>query len=174
MIEILKTNNMKKIILSAVAVLFVSVVAQAQFKVGVNGGIPIGQVNDNYSFILSGDLGYFFELSEEFAAGPIANYLHAFGDEVGGMEINDLQLIPVGGGFRWSPVDALAVGVDLAYAFSVSEDTDLDDGDFYYAPKLVYNFSDNMGVVAAYRSVVDLDEKGSRDFVSLGLEFTID
>ena len=75
---------MKKIALFTLAVFFGLTCAQAQgdFKAGIHAGLPIGDAGDLSTFALAVELGYLFDVSDEFQAGPTLGYSHSFGDEI--------------------------------------------------------------------------------------------
>ncbi|MEO1031908.1 MAG: outer membrane beta-barrel protein [Bacteroidota bacterium] len=161
---------MKKLIFAAFAVFaFASVSAQGQFKAGISGGLPIGDAGDLATFAIAVDLGYLFEISDEFDAGVATGYSHSFGDEVNGFDIDDVQFIPVAASGRFEVAPDFTLGADLGYAIGIN---DGNDGGFYYSPRVQYSVSEAIDIVAAYRGVsVD---GGSWDIISAGVEFGLD
>ena len=147
--------------------------AQGSFRAGISGGLPIGDAGDIATFAIAVDLGYLFEISDEFEAGPTVGYSHSFGDDINvgsiTVDVDDAQFIPIGGAGRFSATDELTFGLDLGYALGVN---DGNDGGFYYSPRAQYSVSDAIDIVAAYRGV-SLDG-GSWDIISLGVEFGLD
>ncbi len=161
---------MKKLILAVFAVLaFASVSAQGQFKAGISGGIPIGDAGDLATFAIAVDLGYLFEISDEFDAGVTTGYSHSFGDEVNGFDIDDVQFIPVAASGRFEVAPDFTLGADLGYAIGIGDNN---DGGFYYSPRVQYSVSEAIDIVAAFRGV-SLDG-GSWDIITLGVEFGLD
>ena len=147
--------------------------AQDQFKFGIAGGLPIGDAGDVSLFSIAVDLGYLFEISENFEAGPISGYSHSFGDEdssspnaILGDGNPDVNFIPVGAGGRFVVAPNLNIGADLGYAIGLN---DGNDGGFYYAPRVSYSAGGDVDIVVAYRGVA-LDV-GSWDIISVGVEF---
>lgn len=147
--------------------------ANAQFTAGISGGLPIGDAGDLATFSIAVDLGYLFEISDSFSAGPTTGFSHSFGDEinVGGFtfEVEDVQFVPLGAAARVEVADSFTLGGDVGYAIGIN---DGNDGGFYYSPRAQYSVSDLIDIVFAYRGV-SLDG-GSWDIISLGLEFGID
>ncbi len=139
---------------------------------GLSGGLPSGDASDLYTFAVILDASVHFEAGDSFMVGGTAGYINSFGDELdlggfGSVEVEDAGFIPVAASARYMISEAFSLGADVGYALGVSPDTN--DGGFYYAPKAIYNVSENFGIVAAYRGVsVD---GGSFDFLSLGFEF---
>ncbi|MEZ4875434.1 MAG: outer membrane beta-barrel protein [Flavobacteriaceae bacterium] len=147
--------------------------ANAQFTAGVSGGLPIGDAGDLATFSIAVDLGYLFEISDNFSAGPITGFSHSFGDEITILgttfDVEDVQFIPIGAGGRFGVSDTFTLGADLGYALGVN---DGNDGGFYYSPRVQYSISELIDLVLAYRGV-SLDG-GSWDIISFGFEFGID
>lgn len=164
---------MKKLFLAAFAVFaFASVNAQ-EFRAGISGGLPIGDAGDLAIFSIAVDLGYLFEISDDFDAGVTTGYSHSFGDEITILgttfEVEDVQFIPLAASGRFSVSEEFTLGADLGYAIGID---DGNDGGFYYSPRAQYSVSDAIDIVAAYRGVsVD---GGSWDIISLGIEFGLD
>ncbi len=163
---------MKKLFLIG-AILFASFNMNAQFTAGVSGGLPIGDAGDLATFAIAVDLGYLFEISDEFSAGPTAGYSHSFGDEETfgpiTISVEDVQFIPIGGAARYEVATNFTLGGDVGYAIGIN---DGNDGGFYYSPRAQYSVSELIDIVFAYRGVAA--DGGSWDILSLGLEFGID
>ncbi|AWX46295.1 hypothetical protein HME9304_03327 [Flagellimonas maritima] len=170
---------MKKNVLFSFAMLlgFALVHAQGDFKAGIGAGLPIGDAGDLATFAIAVDLGYLFEVSDDFQVGPTVGYSHSFGEEtdivvdgeeIGNVEVDDVQFIPIGGAARFNLSETFSLGADLGYAIGVN---DGNDGGFYYSPRAAYSVSEALDIVFAYRGV-SLDG-GSWDILSLGLEFDI-
>lgn len=80
----------------------------------------------------------------------------------------DVSFIPIAGSARYNISEEFALGADLGYALGINPDTN--DGGFYYAPRIQYNTSSFLSIVAAYRGIsVD---GGSFDNLSLGVEIS--
>lgn len=167
---------MKKLFLFA-AFMMASVTimsAQGRFTAGLSGGIPIGDAGDLATFAIAVDLGYLFEISDSFEAGPTAGYSHSFGDEIslpviGTVELDDVQFLPIGGAARFEVAPSFTLGGDVGYALGLN---DGNDGGFYYSPRAQYSVSEAIDIVAAYRGVAV--DGGTWDIVSLGVEFGFD
>ena len=170
---------MKKLLVIALIAL-TGYTANAQFSAGVHGGLPIGDAGDLATFAIAVDLGYLFEISDSFSAGPTVGVQHNFGDEFSftdpftGTTITedyeDTTFLPVGAAVRFNVSDTFTLGGDLGYGVGLAPD--FNDGGFYYSPRAQYSVSDLIDIVVAYRGV-SLDG-GSWDIVSAGVEFGID
>ncbi|HSN48420.1 MAG TPA: outer membrane beta-barrel protein [Flavobacterium sp.] len=133
---------MKKIILTAIAVCAFSF-ANAQeggFKAGINLGLPLGDIEDSYSFTVGLDVAYTWLVADKFHAGITTGYAHYMGktQDVLGLqvEIDDAGFIPLAATAQYSISDNLFVGADIGYAIGVSPDGN--DGGFLYQPKFGY------------------------------------
>jgi hypothetical protein len=156
---------MKKLFLAAFAVFaFASVNAQ-EFKAGVSAGLPIGDAGDLSTFSIAVDLGYLFEISDDFQAGPIAGFNHSFGDS--DIIDEDFSWIPVGATGRYSVSEDFTLGADLGYGIGVAPDG-IESG-FYYAPRVQYGVSEALDVVLAFRNI-SLDGI-TWSQITLGVEF---
>ena len=153
-----------------------AVQAQGNFSAGLSGGIPIGDAGDFATFAIAVDLGYLFEISDDFEAGPVTGYSHSFGDSetldlgtLGMVEIDydDAQFIPIGGRAKWNFADSFSLAGDIGYAIGVNSGN---DGGFYYSPRLAYGVTEALDIVAAYRGVTR--SGGSWDIISLGVDYT--
>jgi hypothetical protein len=144
---------MKKLCLVAIVAIFCfsTTNAQGNFNVGVNVGLPTGDVSDGYSFVLGVEANYLFEVSDEFEAGPSASFVNFFGDTVFGFDVPDASFLPIGGAARYNASEKFVVGADLGYAVGISPDGN--DGGFYYRPMVGYNISETIMIQATYSGV---------------------
>ena len=164
----------KAFFLTLIALLgFTAMNAQGQFRAGISGGLPIGDAGDFATFAIAVDLGYLFEISDNFDAGATVGYSHSFGDEISAgpitIEIDDHQFIPIAGSARFEVAPKFNLGADLGYAVGIN---DGNDGGFYYSPRAQYGVSEAIDIVVAFRGISV--EGGSWDIVSAGVEFGID
>lgn len=141
------------------------------FKAGISAGLPIGDAGDGWTFNVTLDLNFLWEVSDSFNAGIATGYSHSFGDTIdlgtfGTVELDDAQFLPIAGAARFNVSEDFILGADLGYAIGLN---DGNDGGFYYAPRIQYSVSSSIDIVAAYRGV-SLDG-GSFDVITLGIEF---
>lgn len=174
---------MKKNILLFFTILLGLIEAQAQFKIGVSGGLPVGDAESASTVALIGDMGYFFDVSDAFFIGVVTGYSFFLGDGKEELTINNgaenfiekkgdnAQFVPVGLGFRWQFADRFSLGTDLGYAIGINKGN---GGGGYYSPRAAYVISEHIDVVLAYRGIVSSQEEGYWDAISLGLELYID
>lgn len=160
---------MKKLVFVSLLFFTVSVVQAQEIKVGVHGGIPVGDISDASDFDLGLDFAYLFSPTEMFQVGPMLGYSHYFikDMEFGGetFEVDDVSFLPIAASGRVSLGDAVFAGADLGYAVGLN---DGNDGGFYYRPKLGFDLL-GVWVVGSYEGIsVDGGSVGS---VNVGLEF---
>lgn len=153
---------MKKLLLSIalVAFTFAATAQDGKFNLGVNLGLPTGDVSDAYSFVGSIEANYLFDVSDEFQVGPSASYSHFFGEEGFG----DISFLPLAAAARFNASDEFTLGADLGYAIGVSN---AEGGEFYWRPMVGYDISDKVMLQASYSGMGDLS------FFGLGAMFAL-
>ncbi|GAB2772425.1 hypothetical protein [Salinimicrobium soli] len=162
---------MKKLLIALVFVLSVGLTtASAQsFRIGVHGGVPVGDVSDTHNFDIGGHVSYMFNPMGVFQFGGMVGYSHYFGDSVdeGGIQFDypDAQFLPIAATGRASLGDAVFVGLDLGYGIGVN---DGNDGGFLWRPKLGFDFM-GVGVVGSFENY-SMDG-GTVSSVNVGVEF---
>ncbi len=146
---------MKKVILLVLAITSFSI-ANAQvgegtnwLKIGVHGGVPVGDVSDVSNFALGFDLKYQFLNAESFAVGISTGYTNYFGETEGLIEYSDFGIIPLAGLFRYYPTENFFLGADLGYGFLTEGD---ETGGFYYRPEVGYH-NDSWNIFAYYQGL---------------------
>ncbi|GAA4326985.1 hypothetical protein GCM10023164_29270 [Christiangramia aestuarii] len=127
--------------------------AQKNWTFGLNGGIPVGDVEEAYSFHASADVAYRIDILKLLDIGATAGYAHYFGKsfdvESLQFEAEDLQFIPLAGTARLRILSLLFVGTDLGYAIGVGSDS---DGGFYVRPQIGVNLG-LVNVLASYSNI---------------------
>ncbi len=144
---------MKKLCIVVVLVVFslTSLNAQGNFNLGLNVGLPTGDVSDAYSFVLGIEANYLFEVSDDFEVGPSASFVNYFGESIGSFEIDDASFLPIAGAARYNASEKVVLGADLGYAIGISPDGN--DGGFYYRPMVGFNITDTIMLQATYSGV---------------------
>lgn len=144
---------MKKILLSAIAVMAFGFTAQAQddggFKAGIHIGMPMGDAGDMYTLNFGADVAYMWPIADQFTLGATTGYSYFSGEEVMGVKLNG-AFIPLAATAQYSLSDAFFLGADLGYAL-YSGDGD-GDGGVYYQPKVGYQM-EFFEVYAAYKGI---------------------
>lgn len=165
---------MKKLIFIAIIAIFAfqDVNAQGQFKGGANVGFITGDFSDGYSFNLTIDASYLWDVADKIEVGATTGFSHSFGKEVNGFDVEDAQFLPLAVAGRFSASDDFKIGVDLGYALGID---DGNDGGFYYAPRVQYSVSESLDIVAAYRGVsIDAGPiTVGFNVITLGVEFAL-
>ncbi len=162
---------MKKLFLILMMGLTTSVFCQGNFRFGVNGGIPVGDVEDYSNFHLGADVSYMLNVADVFEVGPMVGYsLYFTEDDFDSSLIDigseDLQFLPIAASGRLD-LDRISLGADLGYAIGLN---DGNDGGFYYRPLVGYNIG-KLGIAVSYEGVsLDGDNINS---VNLGFEFKL-
>ena len=177
---------MKKIILTAAAV-FALTFANAQakkeskggdseggFKMGINVGLPLGNIKDAYSLGLGVDLAYLWPISEGFQLGVTTGYAHYLGktqDYDTGFGIVSVKtdaagFVPVAATAQYSLTENFFLGADLGYAIGVSPSGN--NGGFLYQPKVGYQM-DKIGIYAGYKGISVTG--GTFSSVNLGVNY---
>jgi hypothetical protein len=168
---------MKKIILTVAAV-FVLSFANAQdggFKVGINAGLPMGDIKDSYSLSVGLDIAYLKSFSDKFQAGLTTGYAHYLGKSetvdlgfglTATADTEDGGFIPLAATAQYSVSENFFVGADLGYAIGVSPSEN--KGGFLYQPKVGYQ-TEKFELYAGYKGIsVD---GGTFSSVNLGFNY---
>jgi hypothetical protein len=156
---------MKKLLLCAAFAVFAFSNVNAQnFNVGVNLGLPMGDIKDTASLNIGVEANYLWNVSDGFNAGLLASYSHytaksGYGDDAG--------FLPIAAAGRFNVSDDFTIGADLGYAIGVSP-SGIDSG-FYYAPKVQYGVSESIDIVLAYKGISVTG--GTFSSLNIGVEF---
>lgn len=137
-------------------------------KVGLNFGLPVGDVSDFSAFALGLDLAGQFMRTDNFGLGVASGYTHyikksnvAFADDFG--------VIPLGVMFRYYPQpEGIFVGTDLGYSFYTGSGTS-DTGGAYVRPQVGYHNYD-WNIFAYYNHIVG--SSPSIDVQTVGIAVT--
>ena len=146
---------MKRSVLLAVIAVMTMSVAHSQrgnFSVGVNGAVPVGDIEEVTTFNMGADAAYRFNLGQQIQLGALAAYSQYFGDsgedEFGSWEVDDIQFVPLAASARVK-MRSLFAGGDVGYALGVN---DGNKGGFYYKPHVGINFG-KLGVLGSYSGI---------------------
>lgn len=151
------------LLLTALAFLgFNSSYGQGSFKIGVNGGIPVGDISNYSDFQLGADVAYRIGFADMLEVGPLVGYSVFFGNN----NASDVQFLPIAASGRLG-LTAFFLGADLGYAVGLDSGN---DGGFYYKPQIGYNLG-IVGIILSYSGVSM--NGGNISSVNLGLEIGI-
>jgi hypothetical protein len=118
--------------------------------VGVNGGLPVGDSGDFSSFAIAVDLGYTFDLSENFALSIESGYANYFGKD----NFSNFSYIPIAGVASAKLSEDLSVEGGAGYAINISMGGN--GGDVYWRGGFSYSVDeeDEVELTIGYRSVI--------------------
>ncbi len=166
--------NMKKLLLIGLFSFFLASTLQAQegIRLGIQGGIPSGDFDEQISLMVGADVGYMWVLGEYFDLGLAAGYIHGFADnfdlESVTDERTDVQFLPLAGAIRFWPARKISIGGNVGQAIGIN---DGNDGGFYYRPMIGYMFNQTTEINVSYTSI-DLDV-ATWNTISVGFVLTI-
>ena len=158
------------------------------FKLGIGGGVPVGDASDFFSVNINADFTYLFDVSDQIKLGPTVSVFHHFGirDEFDFTDFTDIDVIlnpdfmivdqedvtyiPIGGAARFEVAKNFILGVDLGYGIEISDVTE-SGGGFFFKPQAIVELSEVVGLKAFYSGFsIDGENLGS---IGLGIEFSI-
>lgn len=162
---------MKKSLILILTILSLSVNAQ-EFNIGLSGALPVGDADQFTKFGINADVNLLWELSEQVDFGVTTGYHHYFGEDVidpfvGNITLGNVGFIPLAVAGRINANKNIALGVDLGYAFSVTQSNS--EGGFYYTPKIQYAINPLLDIVFAYKRI-SINRGGAFEAFSLGIE----
>ncbi len=164
---------MKKITLLFFAFISMQMYSQDQFNIGINGGIPIGSVEDASSFAFGADANYLFDLGQNFVVGPSIGFImFSTEDEIDGVEveIETPTFLPISASFYFhSPDDKFYAGGELGYAVAIS---DVDSG-WFIKPTVGYLITDNFKINAFYAGIKTKEPTFAFGYAGLGLTYNL-
>jgi len=171
---------MKKQILILVALFgfTLSINAQSNFELGINAGVPVGNVVKKFTSFTAGIEAnyYFLYLNDNFKVGASAGYLffkgksgEKEGNPIDAVSYSDTHFLPLAANFRYNIADKLVLGTDLGYGVGLSPKGN--QGGFYIRPSLGYRITDKATLQASFSNidVKDGTDKSQYEFGSLSL-----
>ncbi|WP_157893330.1 hypothetical protein [Salegentibacter sediminis] len=163
---------MKKLLLFSALIFlgFNQVQAQGELKLGINGGLPVGDAEDFSNFQLGADIAYLFGVMNVIEVGPMLGYSRFFVEDIetgfGELDADDISFLPIAASGRLG-VGMAFLGLDLGYAISLMEDG---EGGFYYRPKIGVCLG-IFSIIGSYQGISNNGENLSS--VNVGLEFKL-
>ena len=168
---------MKKLFLVAIATVgfaFSGTAQDTKMKVGVDFGIPMGDIKDATSFNLGVNGAYMWNVGEGFDAGIGISYNTYMSKEVEYFDFNTMQIekakgdnvsfLPIYGTANYSFTENIFAGADLGYAVVLAPSGA--DGGVFYQPKVGYQ-AEKFEVYLGYKAVA----VSGGAFTSLNLGF---
>ena len=102
--------------------------AQEGFKIGLQGGIPLGDFDDQLSLVVALDVGYMWALGEVVDVGPASGYIigftDKFDDESPLADLPNVQFVPAAASVRIWPSNSFSLGADGGYAIGINDGND--------------------------------------------------
>ena len=147
---------------------------RTNFRVGVNGGLVVGDFSETYSLNLGIDIYQHWGVSKALDIGVATGFANAFGEKesttVGvaavQTEFDNTQYIPLAGSVRVYPTSGFKFGGDVGYAIGVNEGN---DGGFYYRPSIGVDISG--GTTEINLSYFSVNSESTFSTVLLGFLF---
>lgn len=160
---------MKRFTLVFCIIVFTTTMTQAQsgFSAGASLGLPVGDTEEISKLQVGAHLAYLLPVADMLFVGPKTGYSRFFmdGKDFRGVDLDDLDFIPIAASGRVSLAKGLFFGTDLGYALGLN---DGNDGGFYYNSQIGYNFQ-LIGATISYTGISA--DGGSLSSVNLGIEF---
>ena len=146
--------------------------AQEGFKIGLQGGIPLGDFDEQLSLVAALDVGYMWALGEVVDLGPASGYIIGFTDSFDQTspfaDLPNVQFVPAAASLRVWPGNSFSFGADAGYAIGINEGN---DGGLYVRPIIGFLFSAFTEINLSYTNV-SLDG-ASYSSATIGILFTI-
>lgn len=146
--------------------------AQEGFKIGLQGGIPLGDFDDQLSLVAALDVGYMWALGEVVDLGPASGYIIGFTDSFDETspfaDFPNVQFVPAAASLRIWPTNSFSFGADGGYAIGIN---DGNDGGLYVRPIIGFLFSTLTEINLSY-TTISLDG-ATYSSATVGLLFTI-
>ncbi len=145
---------MKKVLLATMLFVGIAVSGFAQkggsnFSVGVEAGLPVGDVSNAYNFVIGGSLKYEAPIATGTNFTLTAGYSSFQGKTVAGFKFPAIGFIPVKAGIKYFLADAFYGEAQLGAAFSTQSGGGTA---FAYSPGIGYKFSDVIDLGVRYEA----------------------
>ena len=133
--------------------------AQEGFKLGIQGGLPLADFNDEVAITIGLDVGYMYALGEVVDLGIMTGFVHGFAETFHTntvlTDLPDVQFLPLAGSVRIWPSNSFSFGVDAGQAFGINEGN---EGGLYYRPLIALLMGPKTEVNLSYTGI-QLDDK---------------
>tara|TARA_R110000796_G_scaffold37722_4_gene95345 strand:+ start:250797 stop:251309 length:513 start_codon:yes stop_codon:yes gene_type:complete len=131
---------MKKIVLTFAITFFgIGLYAQEGLKLGIQGGLPFDDFNDEIGVVVGADLGYMWALGEVVDLGIMTGYIYGFPEKFETenplIDLPSIQFMPISASLRVWTSNSFSFGVNAGQAIGLN---DGNDGGFYYRPQIGY------------------------------------
>ncbi len=145
--------------------------AQEGFKLGFQGGLPIGDYNDKVGVVLGLDSGYMWAPNKVFDLGIKIGFVYGFPEKFREgtllVDLPSIQFAPVAASVRIWPVRSFSFGGDVGQAFGLNEGN---DGGFYYRPQIGFLMGAQTELNFSYMGIQQ--DRETFSLVSMGIVYT--
>lgn len=157
---------MKKITVLLFALMSLQMFSQEQFNVGINGGIPIGNVEGVANLAFGADANYLFDIGQDFLIGPSVGFVYFNAEDQEGVEIEAPTFLPISASLLFHSLDdKFYISGELGYAVAMSDT----DGGVFIKPSVGYFLTDDLKLNAFYAGIKTSDP--TFGYFGLGLTF---
>ena len=165
---------MKKVLITIVfALLGMGLYAQKGMKLGIHGGLPLDEFQDQLSLVAGVDLGYRWGLSEIIDLGVMVGFVNGFPEkydqELFAEDLPNIQFMPLAASVRFWTSNSFSIGGDVGQAIGID---DGNDGGLYYRPTIAYLMGAQTEVNLSYTGIA-LDG-ATWSTVNVGVLYTFD
>ncbi|MCK0146169.1 hypothetical protein MWU78_10980 [Arenibacter sp. F26102] len=165
---------MKKVLTIFVfALLSLGSYAQEGMKIGIHGGLPLDEFQDQLSLVAGVDLGYRWGLSEIVDLGVMVGFVNGFPEkydrDLFAEDLPNIQFMPLAASVRIWTSNSFSLGADVGQAIGIN---DGNDGGLYYRPTIGYLMGAQTEVNLSYTGI-KLDD-ATWTTLTLGVLYTFD
>jgi len=165
---------MKKVLVTLVfALLGMRLFAQKGLKLGIHGGLPLDEFQDELSLVAGVDLGYRWGLSEIIDLGVMVGFVNGFPEkydrELFAEDLPNIQFVPLAASVRFWTSNSFSIGGDVGQAIGIN---DGNDGGLYYRPTIAYLMGAQTEVNLSYTGIA-LDG-ATWSTINVGVLYTFD
>lgn len=165
---------MKKVLVTLVfALLGMGLFAQKGLKLGIHGGLPLDEFQDELSLVAGVDLGYRWGLSEIIDLGVMVGFVNGFPEkydrELFAEDLPNIQFVPLAASVRFWTSNSFSIGGDVGQAVGIN---DGNDGGLYYRPTIAYLMGAQTEVNLSYTGIA-LDG-ATWSTINVGVLYTFD
>lgn len=165
---------MKKVLITFVlAFLGMGLYAQKGMKLGIHGGLPLDEFQDQLSLVAGVDLGYRWGLSEVIDLGVMVGFVNGFPEkydqELFAEDLPNIQFMPLAASIRFWTSNSFSFGGDVGQAIGIN---DGNEGGLYYRPTIAYLMGAQTEVNLSYTGIA-LDGT-TWSTINLGVLYTFD
>eukprot|EP01089_Gocevia_fonbrunei_P000046 TRINITY_DN10025_c0_g1_i1.p1 TRINITY_DN10025_c0_g1~~TRINITY_DN10025_c0_g1_i1.p1 ORF type:complete len:167 (+),score=42.77 TRINITY_DN10025_c0_g1_i1:332-832(+) len=165
---------MKKVLVTLVfALLGMGLFAQKGLKLGIHGGLPLDEFQDELSLVAGVDLGYRWGLSEIIDLGVMVGFVNGFPEkydrELFAEDLPNIQFVPLAAPVRFWTSNSFSIGGDVGQAIGIN---DGNDGGLYYRPTIAYLMGAQTEVNLSYTGIA-LDG-ATWSTINVGVLYTFD